>query len=196
MKNKALFLDRDGVINIDNGYVYKKNEYEFIDGVFKFVKTFYDIGYKIIIVTNQSGIGRGYFTEADFEDIMKFVKETFSKNNIKIDKVYHCPHHPKEGIGLYKKNCNFRKPNPGMILDAIDRFNIDASNSILVGDSLSDINAGISSKIGKNFLLNFTNSNVKKKHLEIDETKEGVFLCNSFKDIYNQLNMLNNFNDD
>jgi hypothetical protein len=65
-----------------------------------------------------------------------------------------------------------------------------------VGDSLSDINAGISSKIGKNFLLNFTNSNVKKKHLEIDETKEGVFLCNSFKDIYNQLNMLNNFNDD
>ena len=84
MKNKALFLDRDGVINIDNGYVYKKNEYEFIDGVFKFVKTFYDIGYKIIIVTNQSGIGRGYFTEADFEDIMKFVKETFSKNNIKI----------------------------------------------------------------------------------------------------------------
>lgn len=187
MKNKALFLDRDGVINIDNGYVYKINEYEFIDGIFEFVKIFYDLGYKIIIVTNQSGIGRGYFTEADFEVIMKFVKETFLKKNIKIDKVYHCPHHPTEGIGLYKKNCNFRKPNPGMILDAVNQFNIDASNSILVGDSLSDINAGISSKIGKNFLLNFTNSNMKKKYLEIEETNKGVFLCNSFKDIYNKI---------
>ena len=140
-KNKALFLDRDGVVNVDHGYVYQSDKFEFIDGVFSTCKTFYDAGYKIIIVTNQSGIGRGYYTEADFLALTEWMKDQFSAHSIAVTDVYFCPHHPKKARPEYLKECSCRKPAPGMLLQGIQEHNIDPACSIMVGDKLSDMQA-------------------------------------------------------
>ena len=101
---KALFLDRDGVINIDYGYVYKKEKFIFINGIFNLVKQAKLKDYKVVVITNQSGIGRGYYSERDFLLLTKWMKEVFIKNEALIDKVYYSPFHPVFGIGKYKKN--------------------------------------------------------------------------------------------
>ena len=152
-KNKALFLDRDGVVNIDHGYVYQSEKFEFIDGVFSTCKAFYDVGYKIIIVTNQSGIGRGYYTEDDFLALTQWMKTQFSKHNIKITDVYFCPHHPKKAQVQYLKQCQCRKPAPGMLLQAMQEHNIDPSSSVMVGDKLSDIQAAQKAAISTRVLV-------------------------------------------
>jgi D-glycero-D-manno-heptose 1,7-bisphosphate phosphatase len=156
MKNKALFLDRDGVINIDNsGYTYKIEEVIFIDGIFELCKTAQNLGYLIIIVTNQSGIGRGYYSEEDFQNITNYMLQEFSKHGIKITEIYHSPHHPTHGIGEYMLDSPDRKPKPGMLLKAQDKYNIDMQNSIMIGDKNADIIAGQKAGVGK--LIYFSN---------------------------------------
>ena len=140
--NKALFLDRDGVVNVDHGYLYEPEKFEFVDGVFSACKAFVDAGYKLIIVTNQSGIGRGYYTEADFHALSNWVIAQFAEHNITVSGIYFCPHHPN-----YNGQCNCRKPNPGMILKAKNDLKIDLKQSILVGDKNSDIDAGLNAGI-------------------------------------------------
>lgn len=146
MKTKALFLDRDGVINEDFGYISSISEFKFIDGVFDALRGFMKIGYELIIITNQSGIGRGYYSESDFFKITEHMTEIFQNEEIEISKIYYCPHSPDA-------LCSCRKPNPGMILKAIEEFDIDAKNSILVGDKQSDIQAGTNAEVGHNFLI-------------------------------------------
>lgn len=146
--NKALFLDRDGVINKEKNYLYKIEDFEFIDGVFETCKYFQDKGYLIIIITNQAGIARGKYTEDDYQILTDWMIKEFEKKNIKISKVYHCPHHPD-----FSGDCECRKPNPGMILQAKKDFDIDLSQSILVGDKNSDIEAGIKGGIVMNYLV-------------------------------------------
>lgn len=143
MKNKAVFLDRDGTINIDKVYLYKPEEFEFIDGAVEGLKILYDLGYILIVVTNQSGIARGYYTEEECEKLNNFMNDELKKYGVEIKKSYYCPHHPEKGIGKYKKDCFCRKPNPGMILEGIEEFNIDVENSYIVGDKLSDAEAGM-----------------------------------------------------
>ncbi|WP_373034660.1 D-glycero-beta-D-manno-heptose 1,7-bisphosphate 7-phosphatase [Sulfurimonas sp.] len=150
---KALFLDRDGIINVDKKYVHKKDEFEFTDGIFEFCKYFMDNGFLIFVITNQAGIGRGYYTDNDFLTLTEWMKGEFKQNNIFIKDVYHCPHHSEKGIGKYKIDCNCRKPKPGMILSIADKYRIDLNYSILVGDKKSDIEAGIRAKIKNNFLI-------------------------------------------
>jgi len=145
---KALFLDRDGVINIDYGYVYQIERFDFIDGIFDFVKFFQDRNYLIFIITNQSGIARGYYTENDFQIISQYLIDKFSEQNITINKIYHCPCHPD-----FSNECLCRKPLPKMILDAQKEFNVDLEKSLLVGDKISDIQAGQNAGILNNFLL-------------------------------------------
>lgn len=152
-KNKALFLDRDGVINIDMGYVFKKGEFKFIDGIFELVQNAKHKNYLVIVVTNQAGIGRGYYSENDFIILMEWVKNFFKRNGGAIDDVYFCPFHPIHGVGKYKKYSNMRKPNPGMILKASLEHNINLSESILLGDSITDIQAGKAAGIKKNILI-------------------------------------------
>ena len=147
-QNPALFLDRDGVVNKEKNYLYKIEDFEFIDGVFETCRYFQKQGYLIIIITNQAGIARGKYTEEDYQLLTNWMIKEFEKENIRISKVYHCPHHPDFG-----GECECRKPNTGMILNAQREFNINLSNSILVGDKNSDIKAGINAKIGKNYLI-------------------------------------------
>ena len=141
---KAVFLDRDGVINEDYGYVHKIEDFKFRDGVFEGCKYLQDKGYKLFIVTNQSGINRGYYTKEDFLHLTEWMKKQFLENNIEIIDVEFCPHKPDEG-------CECRKPNIGMIKNLVKKYDIDLSQSIMIGDKDSDMklaeNAGIDKKI-------------------------------------------------
>ncbi|MNI33878.1 D-glycero-alpha-D-manno-heptose-1,7-bisphosphate 7-phosphatase [compost metagenome] len=153
MKNKALFLDRDGVINIEKNYVYKIEDFEFIDGIFEVTKYFQDLGYLLIVITNQAGIGRGYYTEEDFAVLNDWMINQFKKRNININAVYYCPYHPLYGIGDYRLDSFDRKPNPGMIFRAEIDHNIDLTQSVLIGDKNSDILAGKNAGVSTIILL-------------------------------------------
>ncbi len=135
-KRPALFLDRDGVINVEKNYLHKIEDFEFIDGIFELCKKYQELGYKIIVVTNQSGIARNYYSEEDFERLTAWMMKAFREKGIVIDGVYHCPHHPDVSGA-----CSCRKPEPGMLLDAAKEHAIDLANSVLVGDSERDIAA-------------------------------------------------------
>lgn len=134
MKAKAVFLDRDGVINQEKGYVHKIENFHFFPYTFRALKKIPQ-EYKKIVITNQSGISRGMYTQADFEKLNKWMLSELEKNDIKIDKVYFCSHHPDD-------NCSCRKPKPGLIAQAQNEFDLDLKNSWLIGDKTSDILAG------------------------------------------------------
>ena len=167
MKNKALFLDRDGIVNIDKHYVFKKDDFCFIDGIFRLVANAKDFNYKVIIITNQSGIGRGIFSEKQFLDLNTWMLNEFSNNSAPIDDVYFCPNHPKKGIGKYKISDGRRKPESGMFFEASKDHDLDLSRSIMVGDKVSDMKAAEKSGIRKLFLysdkVKYKNSVIIKK---------------------------------
>lgn len=150
---KGLFLDRDGVINIDYGYVHKQNQFDFVDGIFEVCRAARERSYSIFIVTNQAGIGRGYYSERDFHELMDWMRAQFISYKCPIRAVYYCPAHPEFGLGEYKCDSEYRKPRPGMILSAARDFGIDLNASILLGDKESDIQAGRAAGVGKNFLF-------------------------------------------
>jgi D-glycero-D-manno-heptose 1,7-bisphosphate phosphatase len=153
MKRRALFLDRDGVINVNHGYVHTPENFDFIDGIFDVCRQAQRLGYLLIVVTNQAGIGRGYYTEEDFLHLTEWMKQQFRQQGITIDAVYFCPDHPEHGQGQYRRDSDCRKPKPGMILKAIEQFDIDPSSSVLIGDKESDMTAGQSAKISKLIFL-------------------------------------------
>ena len=152
--NKALFLDRDGIINIDYGYVYEISQFEFVDGIFDLCLTAQKKGYDIFIVTNQSGIARGYYNIEDFNQLTTWMLSQFDEQNIYIKDVYYCPHHPSKGSNEYKMECLCRKPAPGMLIRACEQYDIDLANSILIGDKLSDMEAAQNAGINKRILVN------------------------------------------
>jgi len=139
--HKALFLDRDGVINIDHGYVSKIEDFEFTDGIFELLNLFIEKEYKLFIVTNQSGIGRGYYSQESFEKLTEWMLDEFKKQDISIESVHHCNHAP-EAI------CTCRKPATGMVDEILSLNNIDLENSWLIGDKQSDIDLAHNSGIG------------------------------------------------
>ncbi|MEP3196755.1 MAG: HAD family hydrolase [Lentilitoribacter sp.] len=148
MSNKCLFLDRDGVINQDFGYVNRIEDFDFVEGIFDLVLEANLKLFKVIIITNQAGIGRGYYTEFDFKKLTNWMQDEFEKRKCIIDDVYYCPHHPIHGIGKYLKDCPCRKPAPGMILKAQLEHNISLKHSVLIGDKQTDIEAGSRAGIG------------------------------------------------
>lgn len=152
MTTPALFLDRDGVINVDHNYVHRREDVDFGDGIFELVAAAKAAGYMVIVITNQAGIGRGYYTEDDFLQLMAWMKGRFQEHSGDLDAVYFCPYHP-DGQGEYRGESAFRKPAPGMILQAAAELDIDLAESLLVGDKISDIQAGIAAGIPKRFLL-------------------------------------------
>lgn len=151
MGKKAVFLDRDGTINIDHGYVHQIDDFQFIEGVGKALKALQNKGYLLVLVTNQSGIARGYFSEEQFLSLTEWFDWSLDEDyGVVFDGIYYCPHHP-EGLGEYRQNCDCRKPNAGMFTQAIADLNIDPARSIMVGDKLEDMlaaaNANVKTKI-------------------------------------------------
>ena len=163
---KALFLDRDGIINKDLNYVYKREDFIFNYGIFKLLKKADELGFLIIIITNQSGIGRGLYTKGQFLELMDWVKKKFLMYNIPIKKIYFCPHHPIHGKGKYKKNCQCRKPRPLLFNKAKNEFNIDMSQSIMIGDKKSDLEAAYSAGVQNLILVSKSKNFYNEKYLK------------------------------
>ena len=128
MKNRALLLDRDGVVNVDRNYVSRIEEFEFMPGIFELCATAQALGFLPIVITNQAGIGRGYYTEDDFRTLSTWMVGEFANRGIRIARIYHCPYHPTEGVGEYRRESFDRKPNPGMILRARADFDLDLAS--------------------------------------------------------------------
>ncbi len=166
--NKGIFLDRDGVINEDLGYVSTIKDFVFKRGIFKTLIAAQKKGYKLFVITNQSGIGRGLYSEKDYRMLTKWMTNEFKKRGIIISDCMHSPYHPEEGIGKYKKNHITRKPNPGMINLLSKKYSIDLPSSILIGDKISDLEAGKRAKIGLNFLIS---DKIKINPLEYNSLK-------------------------
>lgn len=145
---RALILDRDGVINHDSGYMHKIADCRFIDGIFELATDFARRGFLLVIATNQSGIGRGYYGEQDFAILMNWMKAQFAAAGAPIAAVYHCPYHPTEGIGPYRADSACRKPNPGMLLQAAADLDLDPVTSWCLGDRMEDIEAGRAASVG------------------------------------------------
>ena len=150
---KVAFLDRDGVINHDYGYVHKKEDFVLHDNVVEALQLLRDNNYKIIIVTNQAGIAKEKFSLKQYESLTQWYLQKFEKEGIKILDVFYCPYHVDGTIKKYKIDSFYRKPKPGMFLKAISKYNIDTTKSFTVGDKLSDLQASISAKIYRNFLI-------------------------------------------
>lgn len=148
MSRPALFLDRDGVVNIEKNYLHKVEDFEFIDDIFALCKKYQTLGYLIVIVTNQSGIARGYYSEEDFALLTRWMVDVFDRENIHITDVYHCPHHPD-----ISGECSCRKPEPGMLLAAAKQHNIDLEKSLLIGDSERDITAAHRAGLKETYLF-------------------------------------------
>lgn len=143
MRKPGLFLDRDGVVNVDKGYVHRREDFFLVDGIFELVSTGASLGYTPVIVTNQSGIARGLFTEASFRDLTDWMLELFKSQGAPIAAVYHCPYLPDAPIAEFSHpNHPWRKPAPGMLFAARDDLNLDLERSVLVGDNWSDVLAG------------------------------------------------------
>lgn len=139
--NKAIFLDRDGVINRDKGHVHKIEDCEFFPDTFKALQKAPE-NFKLIVITNQAGIAKGYYTEKILHKFTAWMLDKFKKNDIKIDKVYYCPHHPDGVVEKYTINCDCRKPAPGMLKQAAKEFDLNLRECWLIGDNTSDVKSG------------------------------------------------------
>ncbi len=167
-KQKTVFLDRDGVINKEVGYLYKTDDFEFIDGVFEACKFFQKLGYKLVVITNQSGIARGYYQEKDFHTLTQWMLAQFDNQSIDILDVFFCPHGPES-------TCMCRKPQPGMLIEARDKFDIDMANSWMIGDKEADISAANAAGINNTIL-------VKSGHSIDEANTQAKFILKSIKD--------------
>lgn len=150
---KALFLDRDGVINAEKNYVHRREDFEFLDGIFELCRAAQQQGFAPIVVSNQAGIARGYYTEADFAALTAWMLGEFAQQGVQIAKVYYCPYHPEHGVGQYKMDSPDRKPKPGMLLRAREELKIDLEHSMIVGDQATDMQAGKAAGVGTRILL-------------------------------------------
>lgn len=146
---KAAFLDRDGVINVDHAYVSRVEDFEFQEGISELLETLQNMGFVLFVVTNQSGIARGYYSLEDFLNLSEYMLSELEKRGVEIKEIAYCPHHPD-----ITGECECRKPKPGMILDLASKYSIDLKNSILIGDKQSDIDAGKNAGVGKTYLVN------------------------------------------
>ena len=153
MAKPAVFIDRDGVINVDHGYVHDEHDFDYIDGVFEATKALKEQGYLLVLVTNQAGIARGKYSEERFLSLTQWMDWNFVDHGVEFDGFYYCPHHPEHGIGEYKQDCDCRKPKPGMFISARDFLKIDMEKSVMIGDKVEDMMAAEAAGVGTKILV-------------------------------------------
>lgn len=154
---KAAFLDRDGVINKDKAYVHRWEDFEFVPGAIEGMRRLQDAGYALVIVTNQSGLARGYYTETQYQALTEALTQHLAGQGIKLDGVYHCPHHPKGTLPALAVDCDCRKPAPGMLLQAARELSLSLPDSLLIGDKPSDIEAARAAGVGRAYSVDSDN---------------------------------------
>jgi len=156
VSRRALFLDRDGVINEEVGYLHRAEDVRWVEGIVPLCRTAQELGYKLVVVTNQAGIGRGLYTAAAFEELMAWMKAELARDGVRLDAVYHCPYHPEHGVGEFQREHEDRKPGPGMLLRAARELALDLRPSVMVGDRCSDVGAANAARLRQAFLLRGT----------------------------------------
>ena len=159
MSERALFLDRDGMVNVEVGYLHRVEEVRFVDGIFSLCRTAMRLGYKLIVMTNQAGIARGYYTEEDFHTLMDWMRAALRAEGVELDAVYYCPFHPEHGVGKYKCEHEDRKPGTGMLRRGAREFGVELSECVMVGDRCSDVAAANAAGLRQAFLISGTEGN-------------------------------------
>lgn len=152
-KTKAAFIDRDGVINEERNYVHRIEDFVLLPGVVEGLKLLHNEGYRLIMVTNQAGIARGYYSQAAMERLHDHLAAELAKRGVMFDAIYFCPHHPQGSVAGLAVECNCRKPAPGMLLQATKDFDLDLAASVLIGDKLSDVMAGKNAGVGRTVVV-------------------------------------------
>jgi D-glycero-D-manno-heptose 1,7-bisphosphate phosphatase len=153
VKAKAAFIDRDGVINEERNYVHSISDFVLLPGVIEGLKLLRDAGYRLIVITNQAGIARGYYTQAEMNRLHEYMRGLFAEHGVSIDAIYYCPHHPKGVVQEFAVECDCRKPSPGMLLQAAKDFDLNLNVSVLIGDKITDIQAGKRAGLGQTVIV-------------------------------------------
>jgi D-glycero-D-manno-heptose 1,7-bisphosphate phosphatase len=179
----ALFLDRDGIINVDHDYVHRPENFIFVDGIFELCAAAQAAGLVLVVITNQSGIGRGYYTEEDFARLSTWMVDQFAARGVSIARVYFSPHYAESADERYRAGLFDRKPNPGMLLRAQRDFDLDLPRSILIGDRLSDLEAGRRAGLGTLCLLPHPDEPIDPDAL----SEEGILIAHSLPDLQTRL---------
>ena len=152
----ALLLDRDGVINHDHGYVASRDRFEFTDGIFTLARRAVDCGYAVAVITNQAGIARGYYPESQFLDLSRWMAGEFARHGAELAAIFHCPYYDRGEVPAYRRDSFWRKPAPGMILEAQKRLGLDLARSIFLGDQPTDMAAAAAAGISTRVLIGNT----------------------------------------
>ncbi|WP_034949568.1 D-glycero-beta-D-manno-heptose 1,7-bisphosphate 7-phosphatase [Erwinia oleae] len=176
-KVPAIFLDRDGTINVDHGYVHEIDKFHFIDGAIEAMKELKSMGFALVMVSNQSGIARGMFTEDTFMRLTEWMDWSLADRDVDLDGIYFCPHHPDAAVEAYRQSCDCRKPAPGMLLSAQRDLNIDMAASYMVGDKPEDMQAAQAAGVGKKVLVR------SGKAVTAESEKEADWVIDSLADL-------------
>ena len=174
---KAAFLDRDGVINQDKAYVHRWEDFEFVPGAIEGMRRLQQAGYALVIVTNQSGLARGYYTETQYQALTASLREELSRQGVRLEGVYHCPHHPKGSVSALAIDCDCRKPAPGMVLQAARELGLSLPDSLLIGDKPVDIEAARAAGVGCAYQVRSVNPESVKVAAQVDGHFASLFDC-------------------
>jgi D-glycero-D-manno-heptose 1,7-bisphosphate phosphatase len=150
---RAAFVDRDGVINVDSGYVHRWSDFRFLDGAVDGLRALQSLGYRLVVVSNQSGVARGLFARQDVDALHRQMIRYLEDQGIAVSGVYYCPHHPEGTVPEFAVACDCRKPRPGMILRAVAELGIDPGQSLLIGDKWTDVEAARRAGLGAAYLI-------------------------------------------
>lgn len=179
----AIFLDRDGTINIDHGYVSKVDDFEFYPEVIETLAKLKAKGYLLVLVTNQSGIARGYFTENEFLQLTEWMDWSLADRGVDLDGIFYCPHHPSGKVKEFACECECRKPKAGMFIEAQKSLNIDMDKSVMIGDKWSDIQAASLAGVKKCYLINASKDELDNNYYNQDDANICNGLLEKFSDI-------------
>jgi D-glycero-D-manno-heptose 1,7-bisphosphate phosphatase len=178
---KAAFLDRDGVINKDKAYVFRWEDFEFVPGAIEGMRRMQQAGYALVVVSNQSGLARGYYTEDQYQTLTYRLRQELVAQGVTLDGVYHCPHHPEGTVAHLSMDCNCRKPAPGMILQAVQELKLSLADSLLVGDKPGDIQAARATGVGHVYLVDSDNpESVAKGQVTADGHYASLLDCTEY----------------